>query len=459
MRRGSTYTNLSGLLALAACAVPVRAVGPSVRFLRFDEVREIVAGFANSGAVTGDLPDRRSWDTWIRASDREIRTRIDRGIDDSISNLILYGTAFTALPRIEGAEMARAPDGRLTELARSRVRAFLSAVAKQQKDERLRFAGDFLARRGVPTPTLESALESNLQRFAAEQRAYRESLENAGKSGDPDQVLFTRSTLYRERGLSVDTSLLPNFAIEDTLRAMMRKGALSPGSIRRIAVAGPGLDFADKRDGYDYYPLQTIQPFALIEAVARLGLGDVDRVNVTAFDLNPLVLTHVRGLAQQARTYTIQLPRDAHGEWKPEALAYWQHFGDIIGSPVPALAVPPALKNDVAARAVAIRPACTARVEAADLDVVAQTMDREEGNGYDLVVATNILVYYDLFQQALAKAAIGHMMNPGGVLLVNHALPSQQAGGLEFLGRRSVSYSSTGAHGDDVVAYRRRVLK
>ncbi len=83
-------------------------------------------------------------------------------------------------------------------------------------------------------------------------------------------------------------------------------------------------------------------------------------------------------------------------------------------------------------------------------------MDMAPGAGFDLVVATNILLYYDLFQQALAKAAIGHMMNPGGVLLVNQALPSQHAGGLEYLGRRSVSYSSTSAYGDDVVAYRRK---
>lgn len=116
----------------------------------------------------------------------------------------------------------------------------------------------------------------------------------------------------------MDTSLLPNFAIEDTLAAMLRRGALSLASTERIAVIGPGLDFADKREGYDYYPAQTIQPFALLEGVARLGLGNAARVRVVAFDLNPLVLEHVRQLAERARAgspNSIQLPRDTTANW------------------------------------------------------------------------------------------------------------------------------------------------
>ncbi|HYT64874.1 MAG TPA: hypothetical protein VEL51_00540 [Vicinamibacterales bacterium] len=30
-----------------------------------------------------------------------------------------------------------------------------------------------------------------------------------------------------------------------------------------VAIIGPGLDFSDKAKGYDVYPPQTIQPFAL----------------------------------------------------------------------------------------------------------------------------------------------------------------------------------------------------
>ena len=53
-------------------------------------------------------------------------------------------------------------------------------------------------------------------------------------------------------------------------------------------------------------------------------------------------------------------------------------------------------------------------------------------------------------------ASVAHMMNPRSVLLVNHSLPAQHPTALEYLGRRSVSYSADGAFGDDVVVYRRR---
>lgn len=448
-------------LALAAsslAAAPGVAESPAARLLRFEDVRDVVEGFTGSGIVTSGLPDQTTWDGWIGAREREVRARIDRGIEDSISNLLLYGSSFTSLPRLESAQAAVTPDGQLVPAARARARALADAVAQPQDRERLRFAREFLSRRQVGGGSIEGLLEANLRRFASEQRAYEEKLEAAGKRGDAGELLFTRSTLYQQRGLSVDTSLLPNYAIEDTLRAMMRKGALPPGSVHRIAVIGPGLDFADKREGYDYYPLQTIQPFAIMEAVVRLQLARDGKPGVMALDLNPLVIAHVRRAVERARAglpYMIQLPRDTQAKWNQESVAYWEHFGNIIGAPVNPLPAPPTIEG-IVARAVAVRPQYAVRLSIRDLDIVAQTLDNAPGAGFELVVATNVLVYYDLFEQALAMAAIAHMMNPGGVLLVNHTLPAMHPLALEYLGRRSVTYSSAGAYGDDVVVYRRR---
>ena len=78
------------------------------------------------------------------------------------------------------------------------------------------------------------------------------------------------------------------------------------------------------------------------------------------------------------------------------------------------------------------------------------------GQGLDLVVATNVLVYYDRFQQALAMANIARMLNHGGILLANNVLPAQHAADLEYLGRRTIAFTLSGAYGDDVVVYRRR---
>lgn len=443
-----------------AIAGLILAQQPTRRFLRFAEVEEVLAGLA-----APDIPEAAAWDQWIRAQDREVRGRIDRGVEDSISNLILYGTSYTRLPRLESAEEAASAQGELVEAARTRVRELALALAGSPDNERVRFVREFLMRRGVVGRAVEEYLVRNLLRFVSEQRGYQEKLKAAGQTGDAGRVLFTRGTLYEQRGLSVDTSLLPNFAVEDTLRALMRKGVLTTGSIHRAAIIGPGLDFTDKRDGYDFYPLQTIQPFAVLEAVARLGLGQPGEVRMVALDLNPAVNAHLRRLAEQARAgqpYVVQLPRDAAAEWSPEAVSYWEHFGEILGSRATPLPVPPALSGrrgtpGVVLRAVAIRPRYAARVEARDLDIVAQTLDLAPGDGFDLVVATNVLVYYDLFHQALAMAAIARLMNPGGVFLANHALAAQHPRGLEYLGRRSLSYSISGAYGDDVVVYRRRL--
>jgi len=88
-----------------------------------------------------------------------------------------------------------------------------------------------------------------------------------------------RSKLYRERGLSLDTTLAPNFAIEECFEGDEGARALAQmdpraGGLRKVAVIGPGLDFTDKAAGYDFYPEQTIQPFALIDSLLRAGPGE-----------------------------------------------------------------------------------------------------------------------------------------------------------------------------------------
>jgi hypothetical protein len=429
-----------------------------VRFLRFEEAAETLKLFADAGLSTIDVHDSAAWNEWVRKRDAEVRGRVDQGVEDSISNLILYGASFTNLPRLENAERAASETGELTTAARARVHALAVALPNGARNERLRFVREFLARKSIAKEAVEAKLQENLRRLVAEQRSYQEKLKESEAAGDPAAKLLARGTLFQERGLSADTSLLPNYALEDTLKTMLRKGAIQPGSMRRILVIGPGLDFTDKRDGYDFYPVQTIQPFAMLEAVARLGLGKAEEISVVTEDLNAGVNAHVARMAERGRAgqpYTVQLPRLVSAEWSPEAVAYWQKFGEVLGRPVKPLPVP-ATVTDVTTRAVAIRPRYAAQMHGYDMNVVTQTMDVPEGQGFDLVVATNVLVYYDLFQQALAMGSIAHMMNHGGIFLANHALPAQHAPTLEFLGRRTVAYTPSGAYGDDVVVYRRR---
>lgn len=445
-----------GVLAL----VPSASISqtPSVRYLSYAEVCDTIELFAGSGLPGSEITTPSAWDVWIRKQDRQVRERIDRGVEDSISNLILYGTSYTSLPRLPASDSSITATGELSEDTRARVHAMATALQSASHVERVEFARQFLLRKGIAPPQREAFLTQNLKRFAQEQREYQQKLEQAGKAADPAEVLLTRGTLYQSRGLSVDTSLLPNFAIEDTLRAMLRKGALVPGKIRRIAIIGPGLDFTDKRDGYDFYPLQTLQPFAVLEAVQGLAPAAArDTIEVVTFDLNPAVNAHVALVAKNSkagRPYVVQLPRDTNAEWSAPAIAYWEHFGEILGTPAKPLPVPPAL-GGVTLRAVSIAPKYASRVAPVDLNVVTQTVDLPAGEGFDLMIATNVLVYYDRLQQAVAMANIARLLNPGGIFLCNSVLPAQHDPQLAFLGRRTVTYSEARAYGDDVVAYQK----
>ena len=125
--------------------------------------------------------------------------------------------------------------------------------------------------------------------------------------------------------------------------------------------------------------------------------------------------------ARRSAAYVVELPRDPKAGWKPGAVAYWEHFGDQLGSPAKAVAVPAEL-GDVQVRAVRLPPAVVLQMTPADLNVVYQRLPLPPGQGFDLVIATNILVYYDIFQQELALANVERMLKPGGILLSNDIL-------------------------------------
>lgn len=430
----------------------------TVRYLTLADARETLQLFADSGIPGSDITDPLAWDRWIREQDAQVRGRIDGGVEDSISNLILYGTSYTALPRFETPESALGPDGTISEAARARVNALYAALNGTNVQERIRFIRDYLKHQGVAPADTQRFLTSNLQRFAREQQAYQKKLDEAQESGDFNQILLTRGTLYENRGLSADTSLMTNYALEETLRGLVAKGVLAEGKVRRIAVIGPGLDFTNKHNGYDIYPLQTIQPFAVMETALRLKLAKPDEVEVVTMDLNPAVNEHIAKLVRDARSgqsYAVQLPRDTTADWPSSAVAYWEQFGEILGAQAKPLPVPQAA-GAVTLRAVTIAPRFAVRVTPLDVNIVTQQLNLEEGRGFDLVIATNILVYYDLFQQGLAMANIAHMMNPGGFFLSNDTLSAHHVPSLVFLDRHSVSLSTNSRYGDNVLSYRRQ---
>ena len=76
------------------------------------------------------------------------------------------------------------------------------------------------------------------------------------------------ATRFKDRGLSSDTSVYAAFAMDAALIDLKAMGGLEPGRVARVGIVGPGLDFADKQEGYDVYPVQTIQPFAVLDSLS-----------------------------------------------------------------------------------------------------------------------------------------------------------------------------------------------
>jgi SAM-dependent methyltransferase len=119
----------------------------------------------------------------------------------------------------------------------------------------------------------------------------------------------------------------------------------------------------------------------------------------------------------------LQLPLardDPSHTWEPALETYWRTCGSAVGNSATPVAVPPAAGR-VDLRAIAVRPEIAASIVPRDLDVVVQRLaPLEDDEKFDLIVATNVLLYYDAFEQALALANVGAMLRPGGVFLTNY---------------------------------------
>lgn len=415
-----------------------------------------------------------AWPEWVRQRNVEIRARLERGDEDSIVNLMLFGTRFTSAPRITSANLARlaatsqpAESKDTAEVAGplilSRAEDLVRAATSPGEDGRLLFVRQMLDSKGVSPSTPAGAAKArtylleSLRRILHEQEGYRQTLEAARALGDPTEEFVQRSTLYRDRGLSLDTSLLPNLAIERSLAELKSRGLLPAGGLRRVAVIGPGLDFTDKSAGYDFYPQQTIQPFALLDSLLRLGLARADQIELTSLDLSPRVNSHIAQVRDRARRglgYVIQLPLPADVRWQPESVAYWKRIGDQIGRPATPAKPPPAAGR-LEIRAIRVRSGIASHIRAADLNVVLERYTLPPSSpGFDLIIATNILVYYDTLEQSLALRNIAAMLRPGGFLLSNNALLELPATPIRSVGNQTTVYSDRPDDGDHIVWYR-----
>ena len=476
------------LSVLEAGGIQRRAAvaAPTIRPTTWAEARSIVARLENGlPRSLAEIPPAQRparWPAWLAGQREALTARIAQGDVDSVVNLLLFGTSFTKQPRIT-SKLLRELDQRwkagdqsvqktLALQYQQRATDLVAAAANPRAGERMRDVRRVLAMHGHDVTTSNGRstavdyLFTNVARVREEAAKLAADLEAARKTADSTTAFAERSRIFRDRGLAGDSSVLTQFAVDLALCGLRERGLLSDRPVSRVAIVGPGLDFADKQEGFDFYPPQSLQPFTTVDSLLRcdlasrssprpstvLGtaLSSVEGLHVTTLEVSPRVNAHLRGAVSRA-TYRLVFPWDTEAGWTEEAAGYWKRAGDRIGMASTVDSTP--LLPGVRARAVTVAPEIVRTIRPLAASIVSDRIDLPEGERFDLVVATNVLLYYDTFEQTLALDAIAALLRPGGVLLTNDAVLEVPEIPMRSQGYVSVAFSNRQGDGERMVFY------
>ncbi|MFL6438701.1 MAG: hypothetical protein ACJ71Q_14070 [Terriglobales bacterium] len=463
------------LMAEDSTAASKQAQTYGVRFMSFAEaagvLRSLAAALPEELVHTVAANDSSEWDHYVRAKEGETRQRLRGGDLDTLANLLLFGTSYTTAPVLspELLKNIHTASGQSdvkdvgSQALLLRLDQLTLGISHPGANERLKYFHDWLSTQHYQFETsqelfkVKQFLGANLVRMLREDASYAAALAEAQRLND--NGFEKRSQVFAHRGISLDTSLFPNYAIEEALAGAKTRGLLRSG-VLRVGVIGPGLDVVNKDEGWDYYPEQTIQPFMLADSLVRLGLADAHKLEVLTFDISDLVnhhLTNARRRAAQGHTYVTQLPIRSDIAWNPAALRYWKRAGLAIGR----AAVPLENRYPTALdyKAVAFPVTQVLHIHPIDLDIIYQRDAIPESGKLDLIIATNMFVYYGTFEQALAMSNISAMLRDEGLLLTNDALPEGPGLELRSVGSSEIAYSSRPHDGDRITLYRRAKLE
>jgi len=450
---------LAGIVVLLTFVWKTHTAGQTLA--PYAVVKPVLEAFAEELPSQLKNSNEAKWAAWARSEDKAVRARIDQGDLDSMVNLLLFGNSFTEQPRLEVRQMLT---GSSSPVLQARLRDLLDGLHSPAGNERLIFLRTLLQSKGMVPDTVDGYEKTgifileNVRRALQEQIKFGQRIEDARRESETNLEFIERSRLFRDRGVSLDTSLLPDYGVEEALRDVKKLGQLREGQVRRVAVIGPGLDFADKESGYDYYPQQTLQPFALYDSLMRLGLAKRGALEVTVFDISSRVLDHLHLARERAKAgtgYVVQLPRDPARQWMPGAVRYWQAFADQMGTPVNPLPPPAELKG-LQTRAVRVRPDVVLSCIPRDLNIVFNRLEIPAAEKFDLIVATNVFVYYDTLEQTLALQNVSGMLKPGGIFLTNNNLRALPVVPIQYLGYTTVQYAEDATVGDHMLRYQRQ---
>jgi len=441
--------------AFAGLAVMLPAQTP--QFTPLESARPVLQKMQDgNGAHPGANVTASDWLVWLQKSDVAVRQRLEVGEEDSLTNLLRFGVTFTKEYRIDDEYLVKYGQSSLVNaFAEKRADDLIKALASPDGNQGFIEMRAFLEKKGFSFSSPSSRKQIKSYLLANLTRMQKEFLQaqQAAKSN--------RDQMFQNRGISLDSNLWPDYDIEQQLKSLLQKGMLKRGEIRRVAIVGPGLDFVNKQEGVDFYPPQTIQPFAVLDSLLRLGLAKADTLEIVTFDISSRVNLHIRTIRKNAAAgngYTLQLPWYAEGRWSPEFRSsftqYWQSLGSQIGQSVPPIPVPQAAAG-YETRAVKVRPDMVLRVKPVDMNIVYQYLPLPPDQPFDVIIGTNIFLYYGAFEQSLARVNISAMLKKDGYLLSNDKLQDTVASGLKQVLVTEIPMTSEPVITDYMYCYRR----
>jgi len=426
------------------------------QYVPLSTAEPVLAAYAGSLPPDLKVPlSAADWEKWLRQRDAGIRARLEGGEELTLTNLLRLGVTYTKQQRITFRELAEYGTTTFANtLAENRARDLVRALATPSANPGLQEMQSFLHKKGfdLKTPAGQEKVKAYLLAALARQRD-DVAHEQQEASKNPFQA-------FKDRGISTDSNLYPDYLIYLRLRQMAAEHQLTPGSVHRVAIVGPGLDFVNKKFGADFYPPQITQPFAVIDTLVRLHLADLNSLQVYTFDISDRVNDHLaraRKNAAAGRPYPIQLmatfPPDQ--PWASGYAEFWKTLGSHVGTPVKAIPVPEGAW-EIRNRAISVRPDVVRRVVPVNMNVVLQMLPLAPDQRFDLIIATNVFVYYGAFEQSLARTSLAGMIKPGGFLICNERLPETAPSKLTYSQRTVVTITETPPVLDYMFSYARQ---
>ncbi|MEN3337349.1 MAG: hypothetical protein V7647_1025 [Acidobacteriota bacterium] len=390
-----------------------------------------------------------SFDAFVEKTHTDSLRRVREGDLDHLVFYALQSARFTDLRPIEPALSAKALVEGLDAAARDtflkgtpgfeppippavreRVAALVRALDAPARDSRLTYFQSLVT---TTFPERQKREAGVLGEYLRAMRFIYKKEFVAQRAG-ADAV----AELYRSRGLSTDTAVEAGYVVYNGLGVVR---ALDPERrVRRVLIVGPGLDLAPRTGLLEAGPPESYQPWAVIDALLALGLARADDLQVVGADINPRVVEHlVRSRAvPPVLTLVSEIGENDTVRLSAEYRAYFTRLGDAIGTDTRTSAQNSNASGHLG-KTVHVGPRAASTLSAAALDVVAEHLD---GTPFDLIIATNILPYFDDVQVMLAMGNISRMLAPGGLFLHNEARPAlgdiTEALGLQFEQSRQV---------------------